>query len=128
LAAIFFPPDSAATTFHVPSSRSNSFKAAASSVGTGTKRAECKLLLLGHAFDVIGVNRVSLVTAALNLRSQAGIAKLGAVREGVLRSHMVAQGGRGRDTVVFSILAAEWPAVRARLEARLAADNRSETD
>lgn len=81
----------------------------------------CKLLLFAHAFDVVGVNRVALVTDALNLRSQAAIAKLGAVREGVLRAHMLAQGGRVRDTVVFSVVAAEWPAVRARLLARLAA-------
>ncbi|HEX5632975.1 MAG TPA: GNAT family protein, partial [Gemmatimonadales bacterium] len=82
---------------------------------------ECKLMLLGHAFEVLGVNRVALVTDALNHRSQAAIAKLGAVREGVLRAHMVAQEGRVRDTVVFSIVRAEWPAVRDGLLARLAA-------
>jgi RimJ/RimL family protein N-acetyltransferase len=81
---------------------------------------ECKLLLLAHAFGVVGVNRVALVTDALNARSQAAIAKLGAVREGVLRSHMVSHGGRVRDSVVFSIVAAEWPAARAGLLARLA--------
>lgn len=81
---------------------------------------ECKLLLLAHAFEVAGVNRVALVTDALNARSQAAIAKLGATREGVLRSHMVSQGGRVRDSVVFSIVAAEWPGVRAGLLARLA--------
>jgi RimJ/RimL family protein N-acetyltransferase len=80
---------------------------------------ECKLLLLGYAFDVVGVNRVALVTDELNARSQTAIAKLGAVREGVLRSHMVSQGGRVRDSVMFSIVAAEWPAVRAGLVARL---------
>jgi RimJ/RimL family protein N-acetyltransferase len=78
---------------------------------------ECKLLLLAHAFEAVAVNRVSLVTDALNVRSQAAIAKLGAKREGTLRSHMVSQGGRIRDSVVFSIIAAEWPAVRAGLEA-----------
>ncbi len=82
---------------------------------------ECKLLLLAHAFEAAGVNRVSLVTDARNTRSQAAIAKLGATREGVLRSHMVTQGGRIRDSVVFSIVAAEWPAVRAGLEARVEA-------
>jgi RimJ/RimL family protein N-acetyltransferase len=82
---------------------------------------ECKLLLLAHAFDVVGVNRVALVTDGLNVRSQAAIAKLGAVREGVLRAHMLTQGGRVRDTVVFSILAAEWPAMREKLLARIAA-------
>jgi RimJ/RimL family protein N-acetyltransferase len=81
---------------------------------------QCKLLLLTHAFEVLHVNRVALVTDALNVRSQAAIARLGAVREGVLRADRVTQGGRVRDTVVFSILAAEWPAVRAGLERRLA--------
>jgi RimJ/RimL family protein N-acetyltransferase len=80
---------------------------------------ECKLLLLAHAFETIRVNRVALLTDALNARSQAAIAKLGAKREGVLRSHMLSQGGRIRDSVVFSIVAAEWPAVRAGLQARL---------
>jgi N-acetyltransferase len=82
---------------------------------------ECKLLLLTNAFEVLGVNRVSLVTDRLNERSQAAIAKLGAVREGVLRSHMVVQGGRVRDSVIFSIIAAEWPAVKEKLAARVEA-------
>jgi N-acetyltransferase len=81
---------------------------------------ECKLLLLTHAFEVLGVNRVQLVTDLRNERSQRAIAKLGAIREGVLRAHMVSRGGRVRDTVVFGITAAEWPAVRAGLEGRLA--------
>jgi RimJ/RimL family protein N-acetyltransferase len=86
-----------------------------------TVNPECKLMLLRHAFEVVGVNRVALVTDALNHRSQAAIARLGAVREGVLRAHMIAQEGRVRDTVVFSIVRAEWPAVRDGLLARLAA-------
>jgi RimJ/RimL family protein N-acetyltransferase len=81
---------------------------------------ECKLLLLNHAFEVLGVNRVALVTDARNHRSQAAIAKLGAAREGVLRSHMITQGGRARDSVLFSIIASEWPQVQAGLMARLA--------
>jgi RimJ/RimL family protein N-acetyltransferase len=80
---------------------------------------DAKLLLLTHAFDVLGCNRVSLVTDALNHRSQAAIAKLGATREGVLRSHMLVHDGRIRDTVVFSIVRSEWPGVRERLVARL---------
>jgi N-acetyltransferase len=80
---------------------------------------ECKLLLLTHAFEVLGVNRVALVTDVLNERSQAAIAKLGAVREGVCRSHLITQGGRARDSVLFSIIAPEWPQVRAGLLARL---------
>ena len=81
---------------------------------------ECKLLLLAHAFEVLGVNRVSFVTDLRNGHSQAAIAKLGAVREGICRSHMVTQGGRIRDSVLFSIIAPEWPQVKERLEARLA--------
>jgi RimJ/RimL family protein N-acetyltransferase len=82
---------------------------------------ECKLLLLTHAFEGMGVNRVSFMVDSLNERSQAAVGKLGAVREGVLRAHMVVQGGRIRDTVVFGVTAAEWPAVRERLTARLQA-------
>lgn len=81
---------------------------------------ECKLLLLGQAFEEMGMNRVQLVTDLLNTRSQAAIAKLGAQREGVLRSHKITHTGRVRDTVVFSIIAREWPAVRNRLRERLA--------
>jgi N-acetyltransferase len=60
------------------------------------------------------MQRVAFVTDVANQRSQAAIAKLGATREGVLRSHMLSQGGRMRDSVVFSIVAAEWPKVGAR--------------
>ena len=81
---------------------------------------ECKLLLLTHAFEVFEVNRVALVTDVRNPRSQAAIAKLGAVREGVCRSHMISQGGRVRDSVLFSIIAPEWPQVRERLAERVA--------
>jgi RimJ/RimL family protein N-acetyltransferase len=79
---------------------------------------ECKLLLLGHAFDC-GFGRVKLQTDALNERSQAAIARLGATREGVLRRHSRREDGSFRDTVVFSVLSEEWPAVRAGLERRL---------
>jgi RimJ/RimL family protein N-acetyltransferase len=81
---------------------------------------ECKLLLLAHAFDVLGMNRVSLCTDIRNTRSQAAIENLGAVREGVLRSHMVTQGGRIRDSVLYSIVIEDWPGVKAGLIARLA--------
>ena len=66
------------------------------------------------------MHRVSFVTDVLNERSQAAIAKLGAVREGVCRSHMITQGGRVRDGALFSIVAAEWPRVKQNLVARLA--------
>ena len=82
--------------------------------------SECKFLLLGHAFEVLGLNRVQLKTDARNERSQAAIARLGAVREGVLRSHMVMPDGWVRDSVMFSIVAREWPAVKAGLVVKLA--------
>ncbi|MCW2606278.1 MAG: acetyltransferase including N-acetylase of ribosomal protein-like protein [Frankiales bacterium] len=81
---------------------------------------ECKLLLLQHAFDDLGYGRVKIQTDLLNTRSQAAIAKLGAVREGVLRRDVRREDGTWRDTVVFSVLADEWPAVRQGLQARLA--------
>ena len=81
--------------------------------------AECKLLLLGHAFDDCGFGRVKLQTDLRNDRSQAAIARLGATREGVLRRHTRRADGTFRDTVVFSILCDEWPDVRDRLLARL---------
>ena len=80
---------------------------------------ECKLLLLMHAFDDCGFGRVKIQTDLMNTRSQAAIAKLGAVREGVLRRHTRRADGTFRDTVVFAITIDEWPAVRAGLEARL---------
>jgi RimJ/RimL family protein N-acetyltransferase len=81
---------------------------------------ECKLLLLTHAFDDCGFGRVKIQTDLVNTRSQAAIAKLGATREGVLRRHMVRPDGTTRDTVVFSVIADDWPQVRAGLLARLA--------
>jgi N-acetyltransferase len=87
----------------------------------GPVNPECKLLLLAHAFDTLGLNRVQLVTDLLNTRSQAAIAKLGATREGVLRAHAITRGGRIRDTVVFGITASDWPQVKEKLLARLAA-------
>ena len=80
---------------------------------------ECKYLLLRHAFDEQDAVRVQLKTDLRNLQSQRAIAKLGAVREGVLRQHMVRPDGYIRDTVMYSIIASEWPAVRDRLEERL---------
>jgi N-acetyltransferase len=76
---------------------------------------EAKLLQLTHAFDVLGSARVELKTDVKNERSQAAILRLGAVREGTLRSHMRRVDGSLRDSALFSIIAADWPAVRARL-------------
>ena len=81
---------------------------------------EAKLLQLRHAFDDLGATRVTLKTDARNERSQRAIERLGAVREGVLRHHLRMPDGFLRDTVYYSILAEEWPGVRARLEERLA--------
>jgi len=86
--------------------------------GTAVNPA-AKLLLLEHAFEVCGFGRVKIQTGSKNTRSQAAIAKLGATREGVLRRYMLMADGSFRDTVVFSILADEWPDVRKRLEARI---------
>jgi RimJ/RimL family protein N-acetyltransferase len=80
---------------------------------------EAKLLLLTHAFEVWKFVRVELITDVLNEQSRAAILRLGAQEEGVLRSHMVMPDGRIRDSVVFSIIAAEWPEVKARLATRL---------
>jgi RimJ/RimL family protein N-acetyltransferase len=81
---------------------------------------EAKLLQLTYAFDQLGATRVALKTDGRNLRSQAAIERLGAVREGALRRHMRMPDGFMRDTVYYSIIEDEWPAVRARLEERLA--------
>ena len=78
-----------------------------------------KLALLRHAFEDCGYHRVKIQTDIRNERSQAAIARLGATREGVLRGHQPRADGSWRDTVVFSILADEWPGVRAVLEARV---------
>jgi RimJ/RimL family protein N-acetyltransferase len=87
--------------------------------GTAVNPA-AKRLLLAHAFDA-GANRVSFQVDARNERSQLAVSRLGAVREGVLRAHRVLPSGHVRDTVVFSILKAEWPGVREGLDARLQA-------
>lgn len=84
-----------------------------------TINTECKFLLLHHAFEGLGALRVQLRTDARNLRSQAAIARIGGVREGVLRSHMVMPDGYLRDTVVFSIIRSEWPEVERRLLEKL---------
>ena len=80
---------------------------------------ECKLLLMRHAFEDCGYGRVKIQTDLLNTRSQAAIAKLGAVREGVIRRDVRREDGTFRDSVVFSVLVDEWLQVRAGLLARL---------
>ena len=80
----------------------------------------CKLLLLGHAFDTLGCKIVGLRTDNFNFRSQRAIEGLGAKKDGVLRHHALRRDGTVRDSVMYSILAAEWPDVRRHLELRLA--------
>lgn len=80
---------------------------------------EAKLLQLSYAFDQLGATRVALKTDLRNERSQRAIERIGGVREGVLRHHIHMPDGYLRDTVYYSILAEEWPAAKARLEARL---------
>jgi len=77
---------------------------------------ECKYLLLQHAFDKLGCIRVQLKTDLRNERSQKAIERLGAVKEGVLRNHMILPDGYYRHSVYYSILDTEWPAVKKRLE------------
>ena len=77
---------------------------------------ETKFLLLQHAFETLNLVRVFFKTDARNLRSQAAIERLGAIREGTLRKHRVLPNGFIRDSVFYSILDDEWPFVKARLE------------
>jgi RimJ/RimL family protein N-acetyltransferase len=80
---------------------------------------ECKFLLLRHAFEQLGCIRVWFKTDGRNLRSQHALEKLGVVKEGVLRNHMILPDGYIRDSVVYSLLPDEWPQVKANLKARL---------
>ncbi|MET7372683.1 GNAT family N-acetyltransferase [Micromonospora arida] len=91
---------------------------AASRQGTGINAA-CKLLLLTRAFDDMGCIAVEFRTHWLNHRSRKAIERLGAKQDGILRSHTIMPDGTVRDTVVYSIIASEWPAVRAELNRRL---------
>jgi N-acetyltransferase len=82
---------------------------------------ECKYLLLQHAFEVLDCVRVWIKTDARNLRSQRAIEKLGMVKEGILRNHMILPDGYIRDSVVYSMLPQEWPQAKQKLEAILSA-------
>jgi N-acetyltransferase len=85
-----------------------------------TVNPECKLLLLGHAFEDCNFGRVKLRTDLINTRSQAAIAKLGATREGVARRHIKRSDGSWRSSVIYSVIIDEWPDVKAGLELRVA--------
>ena len=80
----------------------------------------CKLLLLTHAFESLGCRVVGLRTDNFNFKSQRAIEALGAKKDGVIRHHHPRRDGTVRDTVIYSILAAEWPDVKRHLELRLA--------
>lgn len=81
---------------------------------------EAKYLMLGHAFDAMACVRVQLTTDVLNTASRAAIMRLGAVEEGLIRNERIMPDGRKRSSMRYSIIDDEWPAVRARLEQRLA--------
>lgn len=85
----------------------------------GAVNPAAKKLMMSHAFEA-GARRVVYRVDAINARSRAAVLKLGAVQEGILRQDRVTWTGRIRDTVIFSILAEEWPGVCDRLDARLA--------
>ena len=80
---------------------------------------ECKYLLLTHAFEVLKAIRVQIKTDSLNVRSQAAIERIGAMKEGVLRNHMILPDGRIRHSVFYSILDSEWAGVKKNLEVML---------
>lgn len=81
---------------------------------------EAKLLMLTHAFEALGAIRVELRTDSLNAQSRAAMTRLGLVEEGILRNHVITATGRHRHDVYFSAIAEEWPALKSRIEARLA--------
>jgi RimJ/RimL family protein N-acetyltransferase len=81
---------------------------------------ECKYLLLRHAFETLGAIRVQLKTDSRNERSQRAIERIGGVKEGVLRNHMILPDGTIRHSVFYSIIDSEWPGVKRRLEGMLA--------
>jgi RimJ/RimL family protein N-acetyltransferase len=81
--------------------------------------SEAKLLMLRHAFEVLGALRVEFKTDSRNAQSRRALAGIGAVEEGTLRNHMLTAGGRRRHSTYFSVIEEEWPAIRAHLEARI---------
>lgn len=91
----------------------------------GHVNTACKLLLFAHAFEVLGCKVVGLRTDGFNFRSQRAIEALGAKKDGVIRHHWPRRDGTVRDTVMYSVLASEWPDVKRHLELRL---RRHETD
>jgi RimJ/RimL family protein N-acetyltransferase len=82
---------------------------------------ECKYILLKHAFETLECIRVWFKADTRNLRSMRALERIGAIKEGVLRNHMILPGGFIRDSIVYSLLPEEWPQVKNKLEARLSA-------
>jgi RimJ/RimL family protein N-acetyltransferase len=91
----------------------------AKSAQRSAANTETKLLLLTHAFEIWTCVRVELITDVLNQQSRTAILRLGAKQEGILRKHLILPSGRVRDSVVFSIIAEEWPEVKAKLTAKI---------
>ncbi len=81
---------------------------------------ECKYLLLKNAFESLNINRIEFMTDSRNERARAALSKLGATKEGLLRYHTILEDGYVRDTAVFSIIQADWAALKTELETRLA--------
>lgn len=81
---------------------------------TGINKA-CKSLLLHFGFEKLDLNRIELKTSLLNVKSQGAMLKIGATKEGVLRRHMIAENGTVRDTVYFSFIKEDWPAIKASI-------------
>ncbi len=81
---------------------------------TGINKA-CKYLLLSFGFEQLELNRIELKTSSLNVKSQGAMLKIGAIKEGVLRRHMIAENGNVRDTVFFSFIKDEWPGIKQNI-------------
>jgi RimJ/RimL family protein N-acetyltransferase len=87
---------------------------------------DCKYLLLRQAFEVLGAIRVQFKTHHLNVKSRQAIERLGAVKEGILRNHMIMPDGSYRHSVFYSIIESEWPQVKKALEARMQRSSNSQ--
>ena len=86
---------------------------------------EAKYLMLRHAFEEWGCNRVEFITDVLNTKSRQAILRLGAREEGTLRSHMIMRDGRIRDSALYSVIQSEWPGVKSGLQAKIAANGKT---
>jgi RimJ/RimL family protein N-acetyltransferase len=89
---------------------------------------EAKLLMMTHAFEELGCHRVEFKTDVLNQKSRTALQGIGAVEEGILRQHAIVWTGRVRDSIYYSVLAPEWPAVKQRLQAKLTVHQTARVD